>query len=483
MLAELADRVHAAHSGALVISEMCLPDFRPLRDWGHDAMWLDSLHHALHVALTGEQDGYYADFDGSMSRLAAELSRPEGSRIVACAQNHDQVGNRALGDRLPPPSGAWLRLSSSSASTRRSSSRARSTARPPRSSTSPTTSIRSSPMRHARAGGASSPTSPASRARCPTRRTRRRSSGPGSTPAEAGGALRSPAPAAARATARAGDRGGRGARTLELRRGRAHCTPTSPTRPWSSRREALARASVPARPTWDGEGTNFSLFSEHAEKVELCLFDEEDRETRYELTERTAFNWHGYSPESGRGSGTASASTGAGRRSRPPLQPEQAPARPVREVDRGADPLGPRQHASLRPERRGRRSRARRRGRLRRDPEVDRDRRRLRLAGRPAPAAALARDRDLRAAHEGVHEADGRRARGAARHLRRARIGAGARVPRLLGITAVELLPIHHIADEHQLVQRACRTTGATARSATSRRTRSTRRPAGAGSR
>ena len=102
VLAELADRVHAAHSGALVISEMCLPDFRPLRDWGHDAMWLDSLHHALHVALTGEQDGYYADFDGSMSRLAAELSRPEGPRIVACAQNHDQVGNRAVGDRLPP---------------------------------------------------------------------------------------------------------------------------------------------------------------------------------------------------------------------------------------------------------------------------------------------------------------------------------------------------------------------------------------------
>lgn len=102
VLAELADRVHAAHPGALVISEMCRPDFRPLRDWGHDAMWLDGLHHALHVALTGEQDGYYADFDGSLSRVAAELSRPEGSRIVACAQNHDQVGNRAVGDRLPP---------------------------------------------------------------------------------------------------------------------------------------------------------------------------------------------------------------------------------------------------------------------------------------------------------------------------------------------------------------------------------------------
>jgi len=102
VLAELAERVHAVHPGALVISEMGPPDFRPLEEWGHDAMWLDSLHHALHVALTGEQDGYYADFDGSMSGIAAELSRPEGSRIVACAQNHDQVGNRAVGDRLPP---------------------------------------------------------------------------------------------------------------------------------------------------------------------------------------------------------------------------------------------------------------------------------------------------------------------------------------------------------------------------------------------
>ena len=44
----------------------------------------------------------------------------------------------------------------------------------------------------------------------------------------------------------------------------------------------------PLGPLWDGQGTNFSLFSEHAEKVELCLFDESGRETRYELTERTA---------------------------------------------------------------------------------------------------------------------------------------------------------------------------------------------------
>ena len=101
VLAELAERVRNASAEALVISEMGLPDFRPLREWGHDAMWLDDLHHALHVALTGERDGYYATFDGSMARIAAELKRPEGSRIVAAAQNHDQVGNRALGDRLP----------------------------------------------------------------------------------------------------------------------------------------------------------------------------------------------------------------------------------------------------------------------------------------------------------------------------------------------------------------------------------------------
>jgi isoamylase len=62
----------------------------------------------------------------------------------------------------------------------------------------------------------------------------------------------------------------------------------------------------PGRPfplgaTWGGEGTNFSLFSENAEHVELCLFDEEDNETSIPLSERTAFNWHGYLPEIGPG--------------------------------------------------------------------------------------------------------------------------------------------------------------------------------------
>ena len=107
VLAELARRVRVAAPNALVISEIGAEDFRPLREWGHDAIWLDSLHHELHVALTGERDGYYAGFDGAMASIARELSRPEGSRLVVCAQNHDQVGNRAIGDRLPP---AKLRL-------------------------------------------------------------------------------------------------------------------------------------------------------------------------------------------------------------------------------------------------------------------------------------------------------------------------------------------------------------------------------------
>jgi maltooligosyltrehalose trehalohydrolase len=107
VLRELAERVHALRRGALVISEMGRLDLRPLEQWGHDAMWLDGLHHELHVALTGERDGYYAGHDGSMSSIRRELLRPERERLVVCAQNHDQVGNRALGDRLPA---AKLRL-------------------------------------------------------------------------------------------------------------------------------------------------------------------------------------------------------------------------------------------------------------------------------------------------------------------------------------------------------------------------------------
>jgi glycogen operon protein len=52
---------------------------------------------------------------------------------------------------------------------------------------------------------------------------------------------------------------------------------------------------------WDGGGTNFSLFAEHAERVQLCLFDEEGEETCVEMSMRRALNWHVYLPGVGPG--------------------------------------------------------------------------------------------------------------------------------------------------------------------------------------
>jgi isoamylase len=60
-------------------------------------------------------------------------------------------------------------------------------------------------------------------------------------------------------------------------------------------------AAYPLGATWDGWGTNFALFSEAAERVELCLFDEAGAESRVELTEADGFVWHGYLPTIGPG--------------------------------------------------------------------------------------------------------------------------------------------------------------------------------------
>jgi maltooligosyltrehalose trehalohydrolase len=113
-----------------LIAESDLNDTRMItsRDaggYGMTAQWDDDVHHALHAALSGERHGYYRDF-GSMSVLAKVLTsaflhdgtyssfrrrthgrpvdrvRVPGYRFVCCVQNHDQIGNRAEGDRLPP---------------------------------------------------------------------------------------------------------------------------------------------------------------------------------------------------------------------------------------------------------------------------------------------------------------------------------------------------------------------------------------------
>ncbi len=90
--------------------------------YGLDAQWSDDFHHAVHVALTRETEGYYADFeplsalakvcergffhDGTFSSfrerdhgVPIDTSAMPTWRLVVCHQNHDQVGNRARGDR------------------------------------------------------------------------------------------------------------------------------------------------------------------------------------------------------------------------------------------------------------------------------------------------------------------------------------------------------------------------------------------------
>jgi maltooligosyltrehalose trehalohydrolase len=98
VLRELAERVHEAKPGALVIAEEEVGVEEPIREWGHDAQWADELHHELHVLLSGETFGYYEGY-GSVSGLARQLERKPAERLVVCSQNHDQVGNRAFGDR------------------------------------------------------------------------------------------------------------------------------------------------------------------------------------------------------------------------------------------------------------------------------------------------------------------------------------------------------------------------------------------------
>jgi len=66
----------------------------------------------------------------------------------------------------------------------------------------------------------------------------------------------------------------------------------------SNRRRIWPGQPYPLGATWDGQGVNFALFSAHAEKVELCLFDQRGRETeRIALPEYTDEVWHGYLPD------------------------------------------------------------------------------------------------------------------------------------------------------------------------------------------
>jgi maltooligosyltrehalose trehalohydrolase len=122
LVQEIARRTHAARPGALVIAESGLNDPQVMTRWGCDAAWADDFHHALRTLLTGDTSGWYEEFD-SLALLAKAFHRPhvhDGTfstfrgrrfgapaddvapeRFVVFSANHDQVGNRALGDRLP----------------------------------------------------------------------------------------------------------------------------------------------------------------------------------------------------------------------------------------------------------------------------------------------------------------------------------------------------------------------------------------------
>ena len=112
---------------ATLIAESDLNDPKLIRErrrhgYGLDAQWDDDVHHAVHVNLTGETSGYYADFAGPQALIKTfergffhdgawssfrerNHGRPLDSdipftRLVAFSQDHDQIGNRAIGDRL-----------------------------------------------------------------------------------------------------------------------------------------------------------------------------------------------------------------------------------------------------------------------------------------------------------------------------------------------------------------------------------------------
>jgi maltooligosyltrehalose trehalohydrolase len=126
-VAELAAEVRAAAGRPIVIHAEDHRNLAAMIDdaerggWGLDGVWADDFHHAMRRYLAGDSHGYYADYAGTTSEIAQALregwllsgqptrtGRPRGtdpsavpmSRCIACLQNHDQIGNRALGDRL-----------------------------------------------------------------------------------------------------------------------------------------------------------------------------------------------------------------------------------------------------------------------------------------------------------------------------------------------------------------------------------------------
>jgi maltooligosyltrehalose trehalohydrolase len=126
VVAAVQDQAAAVGRRVTMIAESDANDPRFIRPaasggYGFDAQWADDFHHAVHARLTGERQGYFKDFEnfGTIAKALSDrfvndgryspyrrrrYGRPAvdlpGERFVVCVQNHDQVGNRAMGDRL-----------------------------------------------------------------------------------------------------------------------------------------------------------------------------------------------------------------------------------------------------------------------------------------------------------------------------------------------------------------------------------------------
>lgn len=126
IVAEIAERAHALGRElgrtVVVAVETDENDARYIVEYGADGVWSDDFHHAIHALLTGEAKGYYQDFANRPDLLTRTLNEGFGFQgemfnfwkdvrgtsaagvplpaNIICIQNHDQVGNRAKGERL-----------------------------------------------------------------------------------------------------------------------------------------------------------------------------------------------------------------------------------------------------------------------------------------------------------------------------------------------------------------------------------------------
>ena len=117
---ELGRKIYAIAESDLNDPRVITP--KPEMGLGFDAQWADDFHHSVHTLLTGERDGYYEGFPPRVSNLARVLKTGflytgqhstyrgrkyglepktrDGAKFVISMQNHDQIGNRVMGDRL-----------------------------------------------------------------------------------------------------------------------------------------------------------------------------------------------------------------------------------------------------------------------------------------------------------------------------------------------------------------------------------------------